>query len=158
MAGPLSLQPGQRRRLHSRRRPQRQHPLSARRALRHPRLGYSQLPAFEQRLAARGYSIAAQARDSERLLSLADEGLFLPYDEKDQAGLTLRDASGAPIYDATFPHRVYTDFDAIPPLVVRSLLFIEDRYLLDPDAPNRNPAIDWRRFGRARCPTRRYAS
>ncbi|MGN4071045.1 transglycosylase domain-containing protein [Burkholderia gladioli] len=113
------------------------------------RLGYSQLPAFEQRLAARGYSIAAQARDSARLLSLADEGLFLPYDEKDQAGLTLRDASGAPIYDATFPHRVYTDFDAIPPLVVRSLLFIEDRYLLDPDAPNRNPAIDWRRFGRA---------
>lgn len=113
------------------------------------RLGYSQLPDFERRLAARGYTIAAQARGSERLLSLADEGLFLPYDEKDQAGLTVRDARGEPIYDATFPHRVYQDFDAIPPLVVRSLLFIEDRYLLDPDAPNRNPAIDWRRFGRA---------
>ncbi|ALK31850.1 transglycosylase domain-containing protein [Burkholderia plantarii] len=113
------------------------------------RLGYSLLPDFERRLAARGYTIAAQARGSERLLSLADEGLFLPYDEKDQAGLTVRDARGEPIYDATFPHRVYQDFDAIPPLVVRSLLFIEDRYLLDPDAPNRNPAIDWRRFGRA---------
>lgn len=113
------------------------------------RLGYSQLPEFEPRLVARGYTIAAQARGSERLLSLADQGLFVPYAEKDQAGLTVRDARGEPIYDATFPHRVYPDFDAIPPLVVRSLLFIEDRYLLDPDAPNRNPAIDWRRFGRA---------
>lgn len=46
------------------------------------RLGYSQLPAFEQRLAARGYSIAALARGSGRLLSLADQGLFLPYEEK----------------------------------------------------------------------------
>ncbi|WP_414451036.1 transglycosylase domain-containing protein [Burkholderia sp. 22PA0099] len=113
------------------------------------RLGYALLPSIEQRLAARGYAIEAQARGSERLLALADQGLFPPYDEKDQAGLTLRDATGAPIFDATFPHRVYRDFDAIPPLIVRSLLFIEDRYLLDPDAPNRNPAIDWRRFGRA---------
>jgi membrane peptidoglycan carboxypeptidase len=44
---------------------------------------------------------------------------------------------------------VYDNFDAVPPLVRNSLLFIEDRYLLADDQPNRNPAIDWGRFGRA---------
>ena len=83
------------------------------------------------------------------MLSLADNGLFLPYEEKDQAGLQLFDGTGAPLFSAQFPGRVYDSFEAIPPLVVNSLLFIEDRYLLDPIQPNRNPAIDWGRFSRA---------
>ncbi|MDP1007733.1 transglycosylase domain-containing protein, partial [Klebsiella pneumoniae] len=37
----------------------------------------------------------------------------------------------------------------VPRVVVDSLLFIEDRYLLDANEPNRNPAIDWGRFSRA---------
>ncbi|WP_168789913.1 transglycosylase domain-containing protein [Paraburkholderia aromaticivorans] len=113
------------------------------------RLGYALLPSIQQRLLQRGFEITAQARDSERMLSLADNGLFLPYEEKDRAGLQLFDGTGAPLFDAQFPGRVYDDFDAIPPLVVNSLLFIEDRYLLDPNQPNRNPAIDWGRFSRA---------
>ncbi|ACD18950.1 transglycosylase domain-containing protein [Paraburkholderia phytofirmans] len=113
------------------------------------RLGYALLPSIQQRLLQRGFEITAQARDSERMLSLADNGLFLPYEEKDRAGLQLFDGTGAPLFAAQFPGRVYDDFDAIPPLVVNSLLFIEDRYLLDPNQPNRNPAIDWGRFSRA---------
>ncbi|WP_179403522.1 transglycosylase domain-containing protein [Burkholderia guangdongensis] len=113
------------------------------------RLGYALLPAFQQRLLARGFVVDAQARDSERMRSLADDGLFLPYDEKDQAGLLLFDSSGAPLFSAAFPQRVYRDFDAVPRVVVDALLFIEDRYLLDAHQPNRNPAIDWGRFGRA---------
>ncbi|KVP48891.1 transglycosylase domain-containing protein [Burkholderia ubonensis] len=113
------------------------------------RLGYAMIPAFQQRLLARGFVVSKQARDSERMLALADRGLFLPYDEKDQAGLMLFDSTGAPLFASAFPQRVYRDFDAIPRVVVDSLLFIEDRYLLDPSQPNRNPAIDWGRFARA---------
>ncbi|HXZ08606.1 MAG TPA: transglycosylase domain-containing protein, partial [Paraburkholderia sp.] len=113
------------------------------------RLGYALLPSIEQRLAARGFAIAAQARDSEKMLSLADEGLFLPYEEKDQAGLQLFDASGTPLFSARYPGQIYASFDEIPPLIVNSLLFIEDRYLLAADQPNRNPALDWGRLSRA---------
>lgn len=113
------------------------------------RLGYALLPSMQQRLVQRGFEITTQARDSERMLSLADNGLFLPYAEKDQAGLQLFDGTGAPLFSAQFPGHAYEKFSAIPPLVVNSLLFIEDRYLLDPAQPNRNPAIDWGRFSRA---------
>ncbi|WP_118180303.1 transglycosylase domain-containing protein [Paraburkholderia phosphatilytica] len=113
------------------------------------RLGYAQLPAFTKRLEARGFVIASQARDSDRMLSLADDGLFLPYAEKDQAGLRLFDANGDKLFGFRYPGRAYDSFDAVPPLMVNSLLFIEDRYLLDADQPNRNPAIDWGRFSRA---------
>jgi membrane peptidoglycan carboxypeptidase len=113
------------------------------------RLGYALLPSFEKRLNTHGFVIAAQARDSERMLQLADAGLFLPYQEKDQAGLQLVDGTGTTLFDARYPHRVYGSFDAVPPLMVDSLLFIEDRQLLDRNQPNRNPAIDWGRFSRA---------
>ncbi|WP_114811970.1 transglycosylase domain-containing protein [Paraburkholderia kururiensis] len=113
------------------------------------RLGYARIPAFEKRLEAHGFAVVAQARDSERMAELADRGLFLPYQEKDEAGLVLRDSSGEPLFSARYPMRVYERFDDVPPLISNSLLFIEDRYLLAADQPNRNPAIDWGRFSRA---------
>ena len=113
------------------------------------RLGYALLPSIQQRLLQRGFEISSQARDSERMLSLADNGLFLPYAEKDQAGLQLFDGTDAQLFSAQFPGRAYGSFESIPPLITNSLLFIEDRYLLDASQPNRNPAIDWGRFSRA---------
>ncbi|MGN6086940.1 transglycosylase domain-containing protein [Trinickia sp.] len=113
------------------------------------RLGYARLPDFEARLRARGYVVTGQARDSSMMTSLADRGLFMPYAEKDQAGLRLFDAHGVPLFSAQYPALAYPDFDSIPPIVVSALTFIEDRYLLDPSEPDRNPAIDWGRFGRA---------
>ncbi|RAR65143.1 transglycosylase [Paraburkholderia unamae] len=113
------------------------------------RLGYAQLPVFESRLAQRGFTIAAQARDSDRMIAVADQGLFLPYEEKDQAGIVLRDSTGAMLFHTRYPQRAYENFDAVPAVVRNSLLFIEDKYLLAEDQPNRNPAIDWGRFSRA---------
>ncbi|HEY3599870.1 MAG TPA: transglycosylase domain-containing protein, partial [Paraburkholderia sp.] len=113
------------------------------------RLGYTLLPSIERRLKERGFAVASQARGSQRLTSLADDGLFIPYEEKDQAGLRLFDATGEPLFGEDYPNRIYRSFDAIPPLVVDALLFIEDRHLLDTDQPNRNPAVDWGRLGRA---------
>lgn len=55
----------------------------------------------------------------------------------------------APVYQFKYPQQLYASFDAIPPVVVQSLLFIENRFLLDPKQPLANPAVDWPRFGMA---------
>lgn len=113
------------------------------------RLGYARLPDFTSRLRARGYVVTRQARDSSMMTSIADRGWFIPYAEKDQAGLRLFDEQGVPLFNARYPALAYDSYDSIPPLIVGALTFIEDRYLLDSGEPERNPAIDWGRFGRA---------
>ncbi|MBS0316608.1 MAG: transglycosylase domain-containing protein [Proteobacteria bacterium] len=113
------------------------------------RLGYAEIPDFTKRLEQRGYAIDAQARISQRMRELVDDGLFPPYVEKMQAGLDLQGCNGDPLYSQRYPRRVYPDFAAVPPVLVRSLLFIENHDLLNPEYPQRNPAVDWRRFARA---------
>ena len=113
------------------------------------RLGYSRLPSLIRRLTAEGFRVSSQARLSPRMQSLVDRGLFVPYREKTQAGLTISGANGRPLYRVLFPARVYGRFEAVPPLVVNSLLFIENRELLDPRHPKRNPAVEWGRLGQA---------
>jgi membrane peptidoglycan carboxypeptidase len=113
------------------------------------RLGYSQLPEFAARLEGRGYAIAAQARISPALARVVDAGLYAPYDEKSQAGLMVLACDAAPLYRARYPQRMYPNFDAVPRLLVESLLFIENRELLDASEPTKNPAVEWDRFTRA---------
>ncbi|KMT57575.1 transglycosylase domain-containing protein [Pseudomonas fildesensis] len=113
------------------------------------RLGYSALDEFLPRLLKRNYLIQTQARFSPALMDYAGHGLFVPYTEKVQAGLTITDCRAAPLYTFTYPQQLYASFATIPPLVVQSLLFIEDRDLLDPKHPLANPAVDWPRFARA---------
>jgi len=112
------------------------------------RLGYHALPEMITRLNGQGYPVTAQARMSAKLLELSDKGMFATYHEKTQAGLELRDCRGEPLFAARYPERVYERFDAVPKLLVDSLLFIENRELLDPH-PSRNPAIEWDRLGKA---------
>ncbi len=113
------------------------------------RLGYSALGEFLPRLLKRNYVITEQTRFSPALLGYTDKGLFVPYSEKIQAGLSITDCRGAPLYRYNYPQQLYADFAAIPPVVVSSLLFIENRFLLDPKQPQANPAVDWPRFGMA---------
>jgi membrane peptidoglycan carboxypeptidase len=113
------------------------------------RRGYTRLPVFIDRLAERGFVVSAQARPSPRLLELQDQGLFAIYRERNEAGLLLQDCRGDPLYAERLPHRVFRRFDAVPPLLVDSLLFIENRELLDPGAPLRNPAVEWDRLAQA---------
>src|SRR3546814_5255445 len=82
-------------------------------------------------------------------MTYVDKGLFAPYAEKIQAGLTITDCRVAPLYQFKYPQQLYASFQAIPPVVVQSLLFIENRFLLDPKHPQANPAVDWPRFGMA---------
>ena len=113
------------------------------------RLGYRAIPQFVERLRPQGYVVAAQARMSPRLVELSDQGLFSPYREKDQAGLELRDCRSQPLFAVRYPQRVYERFESVPSLLVDTLLFIENRELLTSQYPNRNPAIEWNRLGRA---------
>ncbi|MCW3147820.1 penicillin-binding protein [Stutzerimonas stutzeri] len=113
------------------------------------RLGYVQLPTFIERLTERGFEVEAQARFSPALLDYASKGFFVPYREQSQVGLTIHDCRGVPLYANSYPQQFYETFDDIPPPVALSLLFIEDRGLLDADRPTVNPAVDWPRFAKA---------
>jgi membrane peptidoglycan carboxypeptidase len=113
------------------------------------RLGYSRLPQFEGRLQDSGYRIEHQARFSPAMMEYTRRGFYPPYAEKTRAGLTLEECRGEPLYHFRHPQRHYPHFDAVPPVVLQTLLFIENRQLLDDSAPNANPAVDWPRFTRA---------
>ena len=113
------------------------------------RLGYVQLPKILNTLQSRGMAISRQARFSPELHRYADHGLYIPYDEKSQAGLLITDANGRTMYKMVNPGRVYKDFYDIPYLVVQALLFIENRELLSDTNPTTNPAIEWGRFAKA---------
>lgn len=124
--------------------------------LRHPRsgpfdirLGYSKIGDFVQRLEANGYEVLAQTRASETFNRLMDLGLYPIYDRKPQAGITILDRDGRELFATRWPERIYPSFEAIPPVVVNSLLYIENREILDQRYPFKNPAIEWDRLAYA---------
>ncbi|TIH11134.1 transglycosylase domain-containing protein [Pseudomonas leptonychotis] len=110
------------------------------------RQGYTYLPLMLERLGQRDFIVQQQAQFSPALLDYAQRGLFIPYPEKIQSGLRISDCSGTPFYEFRYPQQRYPSFNTIPPLVAGSLLFIENRKLLDPEQPLANPAVDWPRF------------
>ena len=82
------------------------------------RLGYSKLPDYLARLDKAGWQIDQQAKISIQMARADDLGLFLPYHEKDQAGLSLLDSDGKPLYQGLHPTRVYSRFEDIPKVLV----------------------------------------
>ncbi|MDO9263484.1 MAG: transglycosylase domain-containing protein, partial [Desulfosalsimonadaceae bacterium] len=113
------------------------------------RLGYVRIPEWTEKMATGGYAVTRQARWSEDLLKYDDLGIFPVYPEKSRAGMAIYDRRDREIMRTAFPQRVYPGFNAIPPVLVRMLLYIENRYLFDASAPYRNPAIEWKRQGKA---------
>ncbi len=113
------------------------------------RNGYTELPEFVRKLKAQGFEVTEQARISPDMAHVLDYGLYLPYKEKSVTGLTLLDCSNKPLHEARFPRYAYADFNAVPPLIANTLLFIENRELLDPNHPERNPAVEWDRLAQA---------
>ena len=113
------------------------------------RLGYSSLPTLLERLQQHDFVIEQQAQFSPALLDYAKRGFFTPYQEKSQAGLIIYDCRAKPIYRHRYPQRNYPDFSAIPPIVLQTLLFIENKDLLSNQHAYVNPAVDWPRFAKA---------
>jgi membrane peptidoglycan carboxypeptidase len=113
------------------------------------RLGYTLLPQFVQGLQNRGFDVAWQMRASPSFNSFMDKGGFPIYPAKNDGGLTIYDRAGTVMHQAQFPTRVFENFESVPPLLVQSLQFIEDRNVLDAPEAKHNPAVDWGRFMRA---------
>jgi membrane peptidoglycan carboxypeptidase len=113
------------------------------------RFGYSRLPAALETASERGFVIAAQVRVSEPFAELVDRGVSPIFREKTQAGLRILDRRGATLFVSRYPGRVYSSLDSVPPLVWQTLLFLENRALLDPRFPNHNPSVDWPRMTQA---------
>jgi len=109
------------------------------------RHGYTRIPALLSRLQERGFAITAQAEFSPALTLYTQQGFFPPYREKVQSGLYLADCRNETIFDFNYPQRVYRKPQDIPLVVAHTLLFIENRKLLQLP-PNANPVMDWPRF------------
>ncbi|MGD9849694.1 MAG: transglycosylase domain-containing protein [Nitrospirales bacterium] len=113
------------------------------------RQGYNRLPVILKTLQRNGFVIQAQAQASPGLMKLATFDLPVVYQEKAQSGLLLMDQHDLPLYRFITPNKVFSEFESIPPLLVKTLLFIENRELLDPCCPYANPALEWDRLGQA---------
>ncbi|MGM8227042.1 transglycosylase domain-containing protein [Cellvibrio sp. ARAG 10.3] len=113
------------------------------------RLGYANLPAMLDNLQANGFYIDRQVRFSPPLLTYVDSGFYPPYREKNRAGLTVRDANQQIMFNFRYPRHVFKRFEEIPPLMIESLLFIEDRRLLSENRRHMNPTVNWGRFLKA---------
>jgi membrane peptidoglycan carboxypeptidase len=111
------------------------------------RLGYTLLPEVITRLEKSGFSVTSQASFSPMMAELADYGLFNIYHEKTQAGLRIIDKADKVLFNAVYPTYGYPSFKAIPPLILNTLLFIENRELLNEEHTTVNPAIEWDRLG-----------
>jgi membrane peptidoglycan carboxypeptidase len=112
-------------------------------------LGYARLPEILDRLTRKGFIVSSQARLSPAHLRLVKRGVYPIYREKGQAGLTIIDETGQPLFGALYPQLVYGEFARIPDVIVQTLLLIENRELLDPRYPYKNPVVEWGRLGRA---------
>ena len=112
------------------------------------RLGYSQMKEMLPRLAAAGYEVSAQARQSDGFRNITGRGYYPIYREKSQAGLTLLDRNGIPLYGSRYPERQYASFEAIPPVLVDACSMSRTTICSTPSTRMRNPAVDWGRFSR----------
>lgn len=113
------------------------------------RRGYTRIPEFEGRLRAAGLEVGAQARLSPELARLFDRGIAPPYREALVTGLLVRGSGGETLYDARPTDRTFASFQEVPPLVEKTLLFMEDRDLLRPRDARNNPAVNWSRLAKA---------
>ncbi len=113
------------------------------------RLGYTRIPDFTASLVKNGFVVELQVRTSGSFRTFQNLGGFPPYREKTSAGMTLLAAGDEPYFAFRQPAAFYPSYADVPAPVVASLLFVENRELLDTKYPRRNPAVEWERFGLA---------
>jgi membrane peptidoglycan carboxypeptidase len=113
------------------------------------RHGYTRIPEFTRNLDSHGFRVAEQARFSPALALAARFGISPPYREPAVAGLAIEGADGSDLFEASDSASGFVAYKDIPPIVVRSLLFIENRELEKGRSRWSNPAIDWGRWTKA---------
>jgi membrane peptidoglycan carboxypeptidase len=113
------------------------------------RRGYTRIPEFTRALESEGFRVTEQARFSPALAMAARVGISPPYREPVATGLAIEGADGSDLCEATDRANGFSSYEDIPPIVARSLLFIENRELDKSTSPWSNPAIDWGRWAKA---------
>ena len=113
------------------------------------RRGYSKLSVYQSRLESQGYKVTRQVRQSETMLTLFENGISPPYKERPDTGLDIRGADGASLFRYAQAEFLFEKIDAIPPLLVKTLLFLENRDLDRPATAWQNPVIEWDRILKA---------
>ncbi len=113
------------------------------------RMGYALLPQAAERLARAGYIQTEHSELSAMNRRAIALGLPPIYREKIRSGLLLHDVQGASLYETTIPREFFPEYSAIAPVMVQTLLFAENRQILEESLPYRNPTIEWERLLRA---------
>jgi len=113
------------------------------------RLGYTRIPQLLKNLKTRDYHITRQAKLSAAHAAYVKSGFYPIYHEKNQTGLSIIDRNDQLIFDAKHPSLLYEKYEDIPEVIVKTLVFIEDKKLMDSNFPYRNPAVEWTRLTRA---------
>lgn len=114
------------------------------------RRGYTRIADFSLRLHANGFRITEQARQTPALANLIRSGISPPYRERLFAGLSIRDRQRILVHDpAARNAHLLISFNQIPPILIQTLLFIENRGVGDVAGPRENPAVDWLRSAKA---------
>lgn len=119
------------------------------------RRGYAKLADFQSRLEKLGYQVKQQARQSETLANLISRGIAPPYAEPPETGLIVHGVQPgngvhpAPLFQYGQSEFLFKGIKAIPPLLVKTLLFLENRDLDRPAASWQNPVIEWDRMAKA---------
>lgn len=112
------------------------------------RAGYSHIAEWLPKLDQHGFTIQQQSRFSPGMQRYAEWGFYPPYAEKSQWGLQVLDCKQQPLFSFQTPEQQFAHFNDLAPLMLRTLLFIENRNLFQ-HAPLTNPAIEWSRLGAA---------
>ena len=109
------------------------------------RRAYSKLPVFQARLETQKYRVTQQVRQSETMRTFFERGISPPYPEAPAAGLEVRGSDGSALFRYGQAEFLFDKTEAIPPLLVKTLLFLENRDLNNPATPWQNPVIEWDR-------------
>jgi membrane peptidoglycan carboxypeptidase len=113
------------------------------------RFGYSKLPQWHEKLQQTGFHISQQSQFSDSLRRYTDYGFYPPYNEKSQTGLIINGCKQEQLYQAQAPAMQFATLQEMAPILVKSLLFVEDRTLLTPEHPRANPVLNLPRLGAA---------
>jgi len=113
------------------------------------RRGYVNLPEFRRLLQNAGFHIVRQSVFSPEMATLARWGITPLFRDPPVNGLTIRNYDEEVLYRAPVTQRMFSRYEEVPPLVVKSLLFVENQELEEVDPPTRNPVVDWGRTGKA---------
>ena len=113
------------------------------------RYGYHQLPIWQTQLIQNGFNLSAQSRFSAGLQRYSNWGFNPPFSQQHYPALSLYGCKQDLLYQFNAPALRFNDLTEVAPVIVQSLLFIEDRGLLSPDHPRANPVVNLPRLGAA---------